>query len=137
MLGHAHLRPPRSAWSIDEAGEQVAIDWIDASSDHCLSCHDGAIAGDAGGGRRSPTTGFVGPGALGIGVSHPVSIPHDAFSARGQFMALRPRASLDPRLRLFDGAVECATCHSPYAGDGHLLTMPNQRSELCLSCHDP
>ena len=45
-------------------------------------------------------------------------------------------ASLDRRIRLFNGRVECSSCHSPYSDEASLLVMPNRQSALCLSCHD-
>ncbi|MHC4317018.1 MAG: cytochrome c3 family protein [Planctomycetota bacterium] len=51
-------------------------------------------------------------------------------------MALKPAASLDRRIRLFDNRVGCGSCHSPFADDEALLVMSNLRSRLCLSCHE-
>jgi predicted CXXCH cytochrome family protein len=40
-------------------------------------------------------------------------------------------------IRLPEGRVECVSCHDPHneAGHGHLLSMSNRRSALCLTCH--
>jgi predicted CXXCH cytochrome family protein len=44
-------------------------------------------------------------------------------------------ASLDQRIRLFDKAVGCGSCHSVYSKNAQLLVMSNDKSRLCLSCH--
>jgi len=47
-----------------------------------------------------------------------------------------PRELLDDRIRLPGGEVSCRSCHSLYSPhEGHLV-IPNDRSRLCLSCHD-
>jgi predicted CXXCH cytochrome family protein len=132
MLGRAHLR-----WPDDDSdrGSSRPGRWParpDSQSGSCLGCHDGAVAGDASDARG--LWGFsAGPGpSAGIGASHPVGIEY----RRHPGMALKPAASLDRRIRLFDNRVGCGSCHSPFADDEALLVMSNLRSRLCLSCHE-
>ena len=37
---------------------------------------------------------------------------------------------------LFNNRVECISCHNPHASAAKLLIKSNQRSALCLTCHN-
>lgn len=67
---------------------------------------------------------------------HPISVAYDPTYDTGLRMA---SAGPDGRevggLPLFEGKVECATCHEPHAGEHGALRMPNRGSALCLTCH--
>jgi predicted CXXCH cytochrome family protein len=41
-------------------------------------------------------------------------------------------------LPLPEGRIQCVTCHDPHNAGGHagMLQISNERSRLCLSCHD-
>lgn len=40
-------------------------------------------------------------------------------------------------VRLFDGKVECSSCHNPHnPAYAPFLIKPNAKSDLCLTCHD-
>lgn len=103
---------------------------LDRESASCLECHDGMVAG-AVGGHLSDFSGF------GMNKEHPIGMPYQPRGSRDRGMAnmVNPH-NLDPRIRLFDGAVGCGSCHSVYSDHKHKLVMSNQRSNLCLSCHD-
>lgn len=103
---------------------------LDRESASCMECHDGMVAG-AVGGHLSDMRGF------GANKEHPVGVPYRAKGTRDRGMAnmVNPHA-LDHRIRLFDGAVGCGSCHSVYSDHQNKLVMSNQRSNLCLSCHD-
>lgn len=62
--------------------------------------------------------------------SHPVDIPYPV--GRKGF---RPLADLDPRLKLKNGKVTCATCHRATEQGRVELSLPVRRSRLCLACH--
>jgi predicted CXXCH cytochrome family protein len=47
----------------------------------------------------------------------------------------RIRERIDPRLRLFDGRIECQTCHSLTASTPDLLVGFDTPRDLCLGCH--
>ncbi len=91
---------------------------LDSESRGCLSCHDGSAA-------------------PGIGHSHSVGMKHDPMRYAGNASSRRlawPDA-LDRRIRLFDGYVGCGSCHNPYGTESGLVVMPNDRGQLCISCH--
>jgi len=122
----AHPESPR-----DDA--RVALDWNmgpDPESSRCLSCHDGALAspGDV---RIGSATGFT--AARLIGGQHPIGVKQ---GPRGIGDNLRRADQVDPAIRLYDGRLGCGSCHSPYAGNEMMLVIPNDRSRLCLACHD-
>jgi predicted CXXCH cytochrome family protein len=124
--GFAHLQWPR------QAGRSVhTLSAGDDGSRSCLMCHDGTVASDSFGGA----TGL--PGQRHATGGHPTSVAYSP-SARngGDGWALRPAGTLDARLRLFNGQVGCATCHSPYSRQEKLLVMDNHSSKMCLSCHE-
>lgn len=107
------------------------------SSLQCLSCHDGVSFIDAFGGREgSVTLGEKYPGTravIGTNLAddHPIAVTYTA--AAGRFKDLGGTTTV----KLFDGKVECASCHNPHDTEhGHFLRAPNTRSALCLTCHD-
>jgi predicted CXXCH cytochrome family protein len=124
----AHLatsrdRPSGSAWRTMRPDDESAT---------CLGCHDGATASAAQ--VRVPIPGAgPGPASRLLGEQHPIGVVQ---RVRGVGDTLRHPHEIDPLVRLFDGRVGCGSCHSPYAPNDHLLVMSNQRSQLCLSCHD-
>jgi predicted CXXCH cytochrome family protein len=71
----------------------------------CNKCHSG---------KKDPDT------------NHPVSVEHMANSSE---------MLKETELKLFDGKIECITCHSPHSGNLALLSLPNQGSALCIDCH--
>ncbi len=103
----------------------------------CLSCHDGVTGIDAFGGRTGTTnlgTKFPGSNAI-IGTDlhddHPVSVIYTGES--GKFKDISDSIVV----RLFDGKVECASCHNPHLTDNKkFLRSTNDESALCLTCHD-
>lgn len=121
----AHLDGPREGIRSGRGGTR-----LDQESESCMSCHDGTVASPG-----SVRTGPAGPmNAMRlIGGQHPIGAVQ---RPRGVDDNLVHASRLDPVVRLFDGRVGCGSCHSPYAGDGALLVMSNERSRLCLECHD-
>lgn len=111
-----------------DPGRASAAARIDEESASCMSCHDGTAASDAGLHAR--------PGRRRDGLGeHPIGIAYDKPGRGHDAPRFVPVARLDPRVRLFDGAVGCGSCHSVYAPTKSLLVMDNLRSRLCLSCH--
>ena len=47
----------------------------------------------------------------------------------------RIRRSIDPRIPLFDGAMECQSCHDIAAKNYDLLVRFDNKYDLCLGCH--
>lgn len=98
---------------------------VGRTSIYCLGCHDGTVAREAV--LVSPTSAEVAPAG---GRGHPVDVPYPVWNAR-----FRPVAALDPRLVLSDGCVSCVTCHGGADASRKRLSVPNDRSALCLCCH--
>ena len=109
------------------------------SSKMCLSCHDGTVASGFTGTLR-PGGAFVGPGEANLGTDlsddHPISFAYtDALVAKDP--QLRPASTLPETLKLDgDNELQCTTCHDAHDNQfGDFLTMSNQRSRMCVSCH--
>ncbi len=124
----------------------------------CMSCHDGVSAINVlvnyGPNGQTPTwSGFDQLGDLSYPPSsdpnltknlsndHPVSFTFDANLITLDAAGGPPQLQLpvDARLKLFNGKLECATCHDPH-DDGFpdrepFLRMSNAGSDMCLTCH--
>jgi hypothetical protein len=133
----------------------------------CMSCHDGVtslavntlmnpstgISVDTSGGMTAPGAignayGGVGgwganlgevtpftPGPKNVNLSndHPISFTWNYSKPGSLFMG----GTQDSRLRLFNGKLECATCHLVHDPSiPPFLAMSNADSAMCLSCHD-
>ncbi len=98
------------------------------SSKACLSCHDGTIGRD-----QAISFGEEAKNAASIdlGRSHPVSVDYNASFSRKR-RNLRHPSTLSSDIRLFNGKVECGTCHDIHASF-HLRTS---KRVLCTSCHN-
>ena len=123
----------------------------------CLSCHDGSVAVDSFG-EMAPR-GPVVAASRDLTGSHPIGLQY------GRDLAHRDRSLFDPSLRLvtigsggkqksghvegtllYDGRLECSSCHDPHniytvpagvPGQGNkLLKMGMGGSAICLACHD-
>lgn len=121
-----------------------------ASSKLCLSCHDGTVALENFSGITSGTN-FIdaglrigGLGGNDLSRDHPISFEYTDALASGDGGLYPPTttssglgSSIDDDL-LFDGKMECASCHDVHNRYGvvHLLRMSNVNSELCLTCHN-
>lgn len=103
----------------------------------CLSCHDGTVAidsfgGDSGGTHISGDRNF----GTDMGNDHPVSFTYDSALAAADGY-LKDPGSLPDTVKMFDGKMECASCHDVHnkLGIGSLLNVGNAGSALCLTCH--
>lgn len=103
----------------------------------CLGCHDGTIATDTfveetAGPALASRDRIARSGDLRR--NHPIGV--DYPSRRRTFQPASQVTSLD-RVRLFGGKVECTSCHDPHNQYGlpAMLVMPNDRSQLCYTCH--
>ena len=112
----------------------------------CLSCHDGTVAIDNFGSNTNGNNMITGDKNLGTDLSndHPVSITYDATLATADG-GLKDPTSTNSGLghtiaedMLFNGKLECASCHDVHNGSGqsHLLVKSNSGSALCLTCHN-
>ncbi|MDA8241706.1 MAG: cytochrome c3 family protein [Nitrospiraceae bacterium] len=99
---------------------------LDPMSLDCIGCHDGTLA---------KLTNYK----IGLGVwdhnqgSHPIGV--DYRECRMKSGQLRPLSRVSRRLRLFNGKIGCGTCHDIYSKNPAMLTMTNEGSRMCLSCH--
>jgi predicted CXXCH cytochrome family protein len=113
----------------------------------CLSCHDGAVdealVNPNGIGTNPPTMGTgawtVGnliDGAFGLSNDHPVgsAVNMAAINALDAGIYNAPQ---NANVRLFSGAVECASCHKVHDNaNPPFLAMSNAASAMCLTCHN-
>lgn len=107
---------------------------LDHESSTCLSCHDGSVASDVG---HTPEGASSLPRFANMPFgSHPIGIDYQITNQDPHVAPLKPRSSLDSRIRLFNNQLGCGSCHSPYSPLKNILVMSNQRSALCLTCHD-
>lgn len=113
------------------------------SSRLCLSCHDGTIALTQTYNPNNAPTGtiYITPqdqGFLGTDLSddHPISFTYDAGLASLKGELLNP-SSLPKELQLDgEGQLQCTTCHDPHSATyGKFLTMSNNESAMCQTCH--
>jgi predicted CXXCH cytochrome family protein len=99
----------------------------------CLSCHDGS----------GMDVAFDGPlqERLDIGTDlqndHPISIQYDPSLDRAFHPVTTGAARRETvnGLPLYNGRVECSTCHDPHGPTAGRLRLSNQGSALCLACH--
>ena len=131
-LSHALAAGPahRSLYS-----EFDSPDRLGESSRQCLSCHDGSIAGDTGTmnleGKSSGIwrhNGYTGSN------SHPIGIDYRR-AYRKNSREITEVSMLPSVITLPEGKVECVSCHNLYSKNESLLTVSNNGSRLCLSCH--
>lgn len=98
----------------------------DSSADSCGQCHSAA---------SSTTIRAVRAAFLGTDLSneHPVNMAYDDTINTG----LNPVGNVTAAgLKLYNGKVECATCHDPHNGNIKVfLRMANTQSALCTTCH--
>jgi predicted CXXCH cytochrome family protein len=127
-VSRAHL-----AWPGERPTRGRGHAGLDAESASCLECHDGTIATGVGTKRLGPELFSFGPNQ-----DHPVGVVMGAPQGRDRSKDMRTKSAhgLDPRIRLYDGAVGCGSCHSVYSPLKADLVMSNQRSALCMSCHE-
>ena len=129
----------------------------------CLSCHDGTVAIDSFGGATGTNfvTGdhAVGSAAQGsLANDHPIGFTYDAalVTLDGSLHnttnsvtigtgGTRTRTGTIASLLLFNGRLECASCHDVHntftasngtGGGAPLLRVTKAGSAICLTCHN-
>jgi len=119
--------------SIERSGhlaEQALPEGVDLDpySRQCMSCHienGSAIA------MKIDTRGIV---RHSSGKSnHPVGMAYGQVVGTELY---RNRSELKPQIFLPGGKVGCVSCHQGYSQQHGALVMSNDRSALCLECHD-
>jgi len=116
--GFCHLRTRDGATRAADSGPLIE------ESQLCLSCHDGRTSAPE----------------VNLHRSHPVGI---AWDSERDDRSLRDPRSAQSHLGgtiaedlLRHGHVECLSCHDPHGERDGLLVMANDRSQLCITCHD-
>ncbi|MCP4078456.1 MAG: cytochrome C [Gammaproteobacteria bacterium] len=101
----------------------------------CLSCHDGTVGVSSYGGV---VANDVLDGGKSVGTDltddHPINIAYDP-AADPDFVAATGVTGAG--LKLYNGQVECATCHDVHNGPGVTgkLERPITTADLCTACH--
>lgn len=130
----------------------------------CLSCHDGTVAIDSFGGATGSNF-MTGPKAVGAAAQgslandHPIGFTYDTAVATADGALYDPatrnvtigtggdrsKAGTVASLMLFNGRLECASCHDVHnsftanngTGTGApLLRVTKAGSAICLTCHN-
>ena len=115
-------------------GHRAAAAWYHANfatvmnqttSESCLRCHDGQ--------QDLPEELEDGwdPPRPHVAASHPNLVPVSGGHGGGFGL----RRSIDPRLELIDGKIECTTCHDLFVHENDMLVQFDSRKQLCLGCH--
>ncbi len=108
------------------------VERLDSESLTCMGCHDGTAASDAG---ANHTKGLGGMDDR-FPSDHPIGIALDVRNTDREDGRMKSKNMIDSRVRLFGGTVGCGSCHSVYSKHEKLLVMSNQRSALCVECHE-
>lgn len=100
---------------------------LDPYSVQCLECHMGN--GDA------PRVNVDAQGVLrhSGGVNHPIGSNYERAARSGSY---KPFSKLRNGIKLPNGKVSCVSCHVGYSKKHGALVMSNDRSALCMECHD-
>ncbi len=96
-------------------------------SQGCLLCHSRTTR------TMAPSTGSLEPPRFSEHASHPVGQTVVPGSGRGRN---KIRTELDPRLELYNGRIECQTCHSMTSQTTYLLADFESTTALCQGCHE-
>lgn len=124
-MGQAHINP-------DADRAKPSYGTLDAESRRCLGCHDGVNASEHANAPLAAGMGYIGDRQR----SHPIGVPYRSMSRQRMSGPLRPKSLLPDAVRLPGGSVSCVSCHNLYAGEPHLLSVPIEGSQLCLTCHE-
>lgn len=140
-----------ATYTLNGGTTTTAATGFDIASRMCLSCHDGTVALDSFGGQTG--TNFM-PTAANLGTDlsndHPVGgkaiypttstymNPPSSTGTTVTFGAntLRLKAWVDTT-GTTKYVVGCTTCHTPHnrGNYGHMTSVSNASSGLCLTCH--
>jgi predicted CXXCH cytochrome family protein len=104
----------------------------------CLGCHDGALARNVTSPYQDPAVSLGPLSTVGYGDhqgNHPIGMDYAASFLKKR-SALRPMAALPLSVRLEDGRVGCISCHNSSSSPPAKLALANERSTLCVACHN-
>lgn len=120
--------------SLLTAAHRAAADWYHANmelvtnqtvTESCLRCHDHQ--------QELPAELADGwdPPRPHTQASHPYLV--EVTGDRGG--GFRLRTSIDPRLELIEGRIECTTCHDIFRHENDMLVAFESHAALCTGCH--
>jgi len=118
-------------------------------SNLCLSCHDGTIGigslyndpNSTGGAEETPSnsaTMITGNANVGTDLTndHPINFTYDLALANEDGELVDPSGAGAPGDWLFNGTVQCASCHDPHDDTNiPFLIATNVASAMCTTCH--
>jgi len=130
-MGHSIAQDAAHYTLVENFAQETSLDESSAS---CLTCHDGSLAPDEGSAIVERTAGIWRHGGFSNRSSHPLGVSYSRALGKKPH-AYRQIAGLPSTIRLPAGKVECVSCHNLYSKNEHLLSVSNERSRLCLSCH--
>jgi predicted CXXCH cytochrome family protein len=122
---------------------------LGASSNQCLSCHDGTVAVGAtvAYGQVTMRGSMYAADIFGSNMqpSHPFSLVtplKDNVDLIASLVASGKTGDPTGAVRLIGGNVECISCHNPHVQAKDLvsqnfLVKDSSSGQLCLACHDP
>lgn len=96
-----------------------------APSEFCLTCHSNERSGGSEAARNAPRFHVSASHVFGQTMTAGVSRPGSAF---------RIQNDIPTHLSIFDGKIECQTCHSMNSDNNYLLSQTIEDG-LCGSCH--
>ncbi len=113
------------------------------SSRLCLSCHDGTIALTQTHNPRNAPLGTVFISAKDTGYigtdlrdDHPISFVYDSSLATRKGNLRDPSTLPDQLVLDKNRQLQCTTCHDVHSNRfGKFLTMSNESSQMCRTCH--
>ncbi len=112
-------------WSSDKQATLHMKLGADSDINNCGKCHDGDIAHD------------IRVKALGTDLrdDHPISIRYAGFNIDNpNFRTVDGPFGFDNGVTLYDGMVECASCHDVHKPEARML-LRVEPSMLCATCH--
>lgn len=106
------------------------LDKMADGAGNCGNCHTAPQAGQADSALNRVRHGFLG---TDLSNDHPVNMPYDNTLDTG---LKTPAAVASGGLKLFNGKVQCASCHDPHVYlEKAFLRVSNSGSALCMTCH--
>ena len=103
---------------------------------YCIGCHDGTVSRpvvvESSGFARTAASPF---GSTTDAFDHRGTHPVDISYPDGR-RGFRPALEVERSLPLSGGLVTCETCHAADSSTPFRLTISNEGSRLCLTCHE-
>jgi len=138
-----------SVYNSDTEANRGRQPTLGASSNQCLSCHDGTVALGATVAYGQVTThgSMNGQDVFGSNMqsSHPFSLAlplKDNIDLAASLVSSAKTADPTRAVKLINGNVECISCHNPHVQSKDLvsqnfLVKDSSSGQMCLACHDP